>query len=352
MSRLFDESPSVRATWVAMAEAMGAQALVLDRAEEHWWLLPDETAVPKPEEEVEFALVENTTMFDVDARASQLLGLAGMGSLSHLPSTTRGHDVARDSHPASLRRDGALGEVAAHRHDTPGREIDLERPGLAALLEVNFVGARWRHVGDERGRSRQGCPPRARPWPVGWRRCRAVLAARKARTELAVQELRAWFASLPVGFPEGAQSEQSSYEHLLVIQLEFQGLKSLVGDERARATFTFWEGDHYRALYRIVRENREEVSRILVRNELLPPAAPAQVSPRAGLASGQASTARRPGSSTRWCVGEDEARHHALTGRPVGWCPAACSGSGCRQPSWSGPVDVMAAKSSHGPSSR
>ncbi len=82
MSRLFDESASVRATWVAMAGAMGARALFLDREEaEHWWLLPDGSPVPRPDDD-EFAMVENTIVFDVDARASEALDLAGMGSLS------------------------------------------------------------------------------------------------------------------------------------------------------------------------------------------------------------------------------------------------------------------------------
>ena len=96
------------------------------------------------------------------------------------------------------------------------------------------------------------------------------LEAREATTAAAVIELRALFPGLPVGFPDGAQSEQSSYEHLIVIYLERVGLSGLVGEDRASETFRFWESDHYRALYRVVRENRDAVGGIVRRNDLLP----------------------------------------------------------------------------------
>jgi hypothetical protein len=88
------------------------------------------------------------------------------------------------------------------------------------------------------------------------------LEERNAAAAAAVQALRAELPGLPVGFPDGAQSEQSSYEHLIVILLERDGLVSLVGEERTAVVFAFWEADHYRALYRAVREHEGVVRRI------------------------------------------------------------------------------------------
>jgi hypothetical protein len=89
-----------------------------------------------------------------------------------------------------------------------------------------------------------------------------LLEAHDEAVARAVEQLRVAFPSLPVGFPDGAQSERSSYEHLLVILLEREGLASLIGEERTRVVFAFWEGDHYRALYRTVREHADVVTRI------------------------------------------------------------------------------------------
>jgi hypothetical protein len=95
--------------------------------------------------------------------------------------------------------------------------------------------------------------------------------SRPDRLERVVADFRTRFPGIPVGFPDGATSERSSYEHLPVIYLEYEGLRSLVGDQRADATFRFWEGDHYRALYRLVREHRAMVAGVLAQDDLVPP---------------------------------------------------------------------------------
>jgi hypothetical protein len=105
-----------------------------------------------------------------------------------------------------------------------------------------------------------------------------LLDAQPEDTAEAVAEARARFEPLPVGFPDGAGTEQSSYEHLFVIRLEYEGLAEAVGPGRADATFAFWERDHYRALYRLVRTNRADLDAIARRHHLArasatPPAA-------------------------------------------------------------------------------
>jgi hypothetical protein len=100
-----------------------------------------------------------------------------------------------------------------------------------------------------------------------------LLDAHPAETEAAVAELRGRFADIAVGFPDGARTERSSYEHLLVILLEYRGLEALVGRERAEATFDFWQTDHYRALYRMVRDDLAAVEEIAERHPLPMPRA-------------------------------------------------------------------------------
>ena len=95
------------------------------------------------------------------------------------------------------------------------------------------------------------------------------LADRDEALARAVDQLRAELPGLPVGFPDGADSEQSSYEHLIVILGERDGLVSLIGEARAAAVFAFWEGDHYRALYRVLREHRDIVLRVARANDLV-----------------------------------------------------------------------------------
>lgn len=89
------------------------------------------------------------------------------------------------------------------------------------------------------------------------------LEAHPREVAAAVVELRALAPGLPVGYPDGAQSETSSYEHLVVIALEEAGLKRLVGELAARQAMEFWAGDHYRALYRLVLDRRPEVWRVM-----------------------------------------------------------------------------------------
>ncbi len=85
------------------------------------------------------------------------------------------------------------------------------------------------------------------------------------QTDAAVTALRARFPSLPVGFPDGAQSETSSYEHLIVDHLEHVALRCVLGDARASATFAFWETDHYRGLYALERTSEPAIEEIVAR---------------------------------------------------------------------------------------
>jgi hypothetical protein len=97
------------------------------------------------------------------------------------------------------------------------------------------------------------------------------LVAHQAAVDAAVVDLHALAPNLPVGFPDGATTERSSYEHLIVIALEERGLVKLVGELAAHQAMEFWAADHYRAIYRAVLDKRSDVRRIMRAHGLVSP---------------------------------------------------------------------------------
>ena len=89
------------------------------------------------------------------------------------------------------------------------------------------------------------------------------------QTEQAVKELRTIFPKVPVGFPEGADSEDSTYLHLLVNTLEYRADKELLGELRARQVMEFWAIDHYRWVYRQVLNEGDKIRAVLRKYKLL-----------------------------------------------------------------------------------
>src|SRR6185295_14474693 len=71
------------------------------------------------------------------------------------------------------------------------------------------------------------------------------LASKSKETEDAYSELRAMFPKVPAGFPQGANDEESTYKHILVCYLEYQAVKELLGELKAKPVREFWATDHY-----------------------------------------------------------------------------------------------------------
>ena len=84
-----------------------------------------------------------------------------------------------------------------------------------------------------------------------------------------VKELRTIFPKVPVGFPEGADSEDSTYLHLLVNTLEYRADKELLGELRARQIMEFWATDHYRWAYRQVLDEGDKIRAVLRKYKLV-----------------------------------------------------------------------------------
>jgi hypothetical protein len=96
------------------------------------------------------------------------------------------------------------------------------------------------------------------------------LDSREEATRAAVADLEKLFAEVPVGFPEGAGSRQSTYEHLLLAYLECGLLVRVVGDAEASSAMNFWTTDHYRWTYRTMVERSKEIGAIVGRHKLQP----------------------------------------------------------------------------------
>jgi hypothetical protein len=89
-------------------------------------------------------------------------------------------------------------------------------------------------------------------------------------TEDAYKELKSMFPKVPVGFPEGARDEESTYKHILVCYLEYQGVKQLLGELKARQVMEFWAVDHYTWIYKTVLEREREIGALMRKSKLLP----------------------------------------------------------------------------------
>jgi hypothetical protein len=89
-------------------------------------------------------------------------------------------------------------------------------------------------------------------------------------TEEAYQELRSLFPKVPVGFPEGARNEESTYKHIIVCYLEYQAVKSLFGELKAKQVMGFWATDHYTWIYETVLEREREIGSLVRKHKLFP----------------------------------------------------------------------------------
>ena len=81
-------------------------------------------------------------------------------------------------------------------------------------------------------------------------------------------ELIRMYPNIEIAPPYGDGNRGTSYIHLVVLMLEWQGLEDLIGAERARAVMEFKRQDHYKALYATVMENRPQMEKFLKRRSV------------------------------------------------------------------------------------
>jgi len=96
------------------------------------------------------------------------------------------------------------------------------------------------------------------------------LDAHPRETQQAETELRKLYPSVPVGYPDGAKDEESTYLHLIDCYLEVKADENFLGPERAAALLHFLENDHYRWVYRMVGRDNSAIDAIVERAHLSP----------------------------------------------------------------------------------
>lgn len=96
------------------------------------------------------------------------------------------------------------------------------------------------------------------------------LEERPKETEEAYKELRSLFPKVPVGFPEGGRNEESTYKHIIVCYLEYQAVKGLLGELKAKQVMGFWATDHYTWIYMTVLDRERELGSLMRKHKLFP----------------------------------------------------------------------------------
>jgi hypothetical protein len=94
------------------------------------------------------------------------------------------------------------------------------------------------------------------------------LVAHRSDTEAAEAELRKIYPKVPVGPPDGAEDEESTYLHLVDCYLEMLADRQLMGRERAANVMRFWSEHHYRWVYKAVVENESRIAAVIQREHL------------------------------------------------------------------------------------
>jgi hypothetical protein len=90
----------------------------------------------------------------------------------------------------------------------------------------------------------------------------------EAASNRAINDLRAVYPVVPVGLPEGAKSEFSSYLHLAIGYLECAALIELLGPGEARRVLEGWT--YYTWIYDTVLRDFDTIGAIVERHNLLP----------------------------------------------------------------------------------
>ncbi len=93
------------------------------------------------------------------------------------------------------------------------------------------------------------------------------VAARGEAEEAVILELRRRYPEVPVGFPDGARSERSTYLHLIVNWLELDAVSRLIGEDSARSLLA--RKHYYQWIYERVLADAEEIEALLAEHDML-----------------------------------------------------------------------------------
>jgi hypothetical protein len=94
------------------------------------------------------------------------------------------------------------------------------------------------------------------------------LDANPERLKKAEDALRKMYPKVPEGNFDGGDSEESTYMHLVDCYLELQADRALMGRSRTNDVMKFWEGDHYRWIYKTVMSDEPKIAKVVRENHL------------------------------------------------------------------------------------
>lgn len=92
--------------------------------------------------------------------------------------------------------------------------------------------------------------------------------SRKKEVANTVTALREMYPSVPVGYPNGARSEQSTYLHLAVCLMEFDALAEVLGKEKAETIIATNGKYFYKWIYKTVLEDQVKIRTVLKNHDL------------------------------------------------------------------------------------
>jgi len=92
------------------------------------------------------------------------------------------------------------------------------------------------------------------------------LQAHRNQTNEAIAELRRLYPRVPVGQPEGAETEYSTYGHLVDCYLEIQADRQLIGPERTAAVIR--NKGHYTWIYKTIIQDEPKIAAIVKAEQL------------------------------------------------------------------------------------
>jgi hypothetical protein len=73
---------------------------------------------------------------------------------------------------------------------------------------------------------------------------------------------------VPIGYPEGAIDEHSTYFHLIVCYPEQHALKEYLKEGRVQEVLKFWQDYHYRWVYKQVKCHLDLPTNIITKSGL------------------------------------------------------------------------------------
>jgi hypothetical protein len=92
--------------------------------------------------------------------------------------------------------------------------------------------------------------------------------SKKKEVENTISVLRKIYPAVPVGYPDGARSEFSTYLHLAVCLMELDALTEVLGKEKAETVIATNGKYFYKWIYKTVLEDQAKIRKVLKKHDL------------------------------------------------------------------------------------